>query len=617
MRWFYNLRIGTKLLSAIIVVALIGGGIGYMGILKLRAIEEADASIMEYNLKPLIDLAKLGEDFQKQRVEIRETFLAANAGEIQACLARIKEMDQSTEQVLQKLAKSTRRDEVRKEIDLLKQSLTRYDPIRAKVIQLVADGKKDEAFTMMRGDVVALVKAIQDSIEKISDFKVKRALLDSDENAAQINSTIRFMQILTIFAVLLSLVLGIFVSRIISTPIKKLTEAADRLALGDVDVKIQVESRDEVGKLSESFQNMIVNIQDASTVLGKVADGDLTVQVNVRSDKDQLMKSLAAMVSRLTEIVCDIQGAAAQVATGSQEMSASSEMLSHGATEQSSSVEEVSSSMEQMAANIKQNADNAQQTEKIALKTAQDAREGGKAVAETVGAMKEIAGKISIIEEIARQTNLLALNAAIEAARAGEHGKGFAVVASEVRKLAERSQTAAAEINKLSASSVGIAQQAGEMLARIVPDIQKTADLVQEINAASNEQSSGADQINKAIQELDQVIQQNAAASEEVATTSEELSGQAEQMNNTLDYFRVGDVAGKDRVKAVPAAKGGNGSPRQAGARQKTGLLGGRQAKSLPPAVKRPLPAANPGGVALDMSRAIPGDREDDEFERY
>jgi methyl-accepting chemotaxis protein len=196
--------------------------------------------------------------------------------------------------------------------------------------------------------------------------------------------------------------------------------------------------------------------------------------------------------------------------------------------------------MEQMGANIKQNNDNALQTEKIALKAAEDAQEGGKAVTETVAAMKEIAGKISIIEEIARQTNLLALNAAIEAARAGEHGKGFAVVASEVRKLAERSQKAAGEISQLSASSVGIAEKAGQLLVRIVPDIQKTAELVQEISAASGEQTSGAEQINKAITQLDQVIQENAAGAEELSSTAEELNSQAEQLQTAMSFFKTG-----------------------------------------------------------------------------
>ena len=183
-------------------------------------------------------------------------------------------------------------------------------------------------------------------------------------------------------------------------------------------------------------------------------------------------------------------------------------------------------------------ADNAQQTEKIALKSAGDARESGRAVGETVTAMKDIAGKISIIEEIARQTNLLALNAAIEAARAGEHGKGFAVVASEVRKLAERSQAAAAEISKLSSSSVQVAEMAGQMLEKLVPDIQKTAELVQEINSASSEQNSGAEQINKAIQQLDQVVQQNAGVAEEMSSTSEELAAQAENLQSAMEFSR-------------------------------------------------------------------------------
>jgi methyl-accepting chemotaxis protein len=213
--------------------------------------------------------------------------------------------------------------------------------------------------------------------------------------------------------------------------------------------------------------------------------------------------------------------------------------MSQGASEQAAAAEETTASMEEMTASIQQNADNAKQTDKIASKAAEDTQASGSAVAKTVHAMKEVAGKISIIEEIARKTDLLALNAAVEAARAGEHGKGFAVVASEVRKLAERSQTAAAEISKLTADGVKVAEGAGEMLTKLVPDIRKTAELVQEINAASAEQSTGAAQINKAIQQLDQVIQQNSAASEEMASTSEELSSQAEQLQASISFFKV------------------------------------------------------------------------------
>jgi methyl-accepting chemotaxis protein len=269
--------------------------------------------------------------------------------------------------------------------------------------------------------------------------------------------------------------------------------------------------------------------------------------------------------------------------------------------------------MEQMNSNIVQTADNAQQTEKIAVQAAEDAREGGKAVGETVSAMKEIAGKISIIEEIARQTNMLALNAAIEAARAGEHGKGFAVVAAEVRRLAERSQTAAGEINNLSATSVKISEKAGEMLAKIVPAIQKTADLVQEINAASNEQKNGADQINKAIQQLDQVIQQNAAASEEMASTSNELVGSSEQLQSAVAFFRTESTA--DQKRGTARAKS---SPERV-QKQLIARPGHKETgRTAPVASTGVKVAAKPAGFALEMADGKrKKDVQDTEFEKY
>ncbi|MDM8516040.1 methyl-accepting chemotaxis protein [Desulfobacterales bacterium HSG16] len=297
---------------------------------------------------------------------------------------------------------------------------------------------------------------------------------------------------------------------------------------------------------------------------GLVAAGDLTAVIDI-DQKDEvgiLADALKNMVSKLREVVADVKLIAGNVARGSEDMSSgaeamssSAEEMSQGATEQAASAEEVSASMEEMSANIRQNADNALQTEKIALKSSGNARESGNAVNKTADAMKNIAQTISIIEEIARQTNLLALNAAIEAARAGEYGKGFAVVASEVRKLAGRSETAAAEINKLSVSSVDIAEKAGEMLTMLVPDIQKTAELVQEINAASSEQHNGAEQINNAVQQLDQVIQQNVSVSEEMSSTSEEmavtsekLAAQAEQLLNTMEFFKVDDASHKTLI---------------------------------------------------------------------
>jgi methyl-accepting chemotaxis protein len=275
-------------------------------------------------------------------------------------------------------------------------------------------------------------------------------------------------------------------------------------------------------------------------VANDVALGNLSLAIQTGGgDESSVLYSMKTMVGRLKSVIADVQTAASNMTAGSQELSASAEGMSQGSAEQAASVEEVSASMEQMVSNIHQNADNAQQTERIARKAAEDARASGLVVAETVTAMKEIAGRITIIEEIARQTNLLALNAAIEAARAGEHGKGFAVVASEVRKLAARSQAAAAEISKLSGSSVQVAEAAGERLAILVPDIQRTAELVLEINGSSREQSEGAAQVNKALQQLDQVVQQNASAAEELSSTAEELSSQAEHLQQIMAFFTV------------------------------------------------------------------------------
>jgi methyl-accepting chemotaxis protein len=396
----------------------------------------------------------------------------------------------------------------------------------------------------------------------------------SNENVDSLGSASMIMIVGLLVAALLGIVVAVFIARSITRPIMKAVEVSNRLSEGDLTMEIEVSSKDETGMLLQSMKNQL---------------------------------------ERLKAVIVNVQSAADNVASGSQELSSSSEEMSQGATEQAASAEEASSSMEQMAANIKQSADNATTTEKIALKAADDAENGGKAVTETVAAMKEIAQKISIIEEIARQTDLLALNAAIEAARAGEHGKGFAVVASEVRKLAERSQTAAGEISRLSSTSVEVAVKAGEMLSRIVPDIQKTAELVQEISAASNEQNTGADQVNKAIQQLDQVIQQNASASEEMASTSEELSSQAEQLQEAIAFFKIDThgTAAAHRSKTAAAAK--RRQPATA-ARHYTPVAG-KPAKGNGNGHARTSfhPVAD-GGIDLQMGKS---DERDAEFERF
>jgi methyl-accepting chemotaxis protein len=309
------------------------------------------------------------------------------------------------------------------------------------------------------------------------------------------------------------------------------------------------------------------SIGRAVSVMNDINSGNLSTDrlpVHAKGPRDELEELGAALNSMgdvLREVVAKVQDGAQSVAMGSAELAGTSQSLSEGATNQASAVEEVSASMEQMTSNIEQNTDNAKQTEQIARQAADDARKGGESVGRTVDAMRQIADKIAIIEEIARQTNLLALNAAIEAARAGEHGKGFAVVAAEVRKLAERSGVAAAEISELSGNSVAIAEQAGKMLEKMVPDITRTAELVQEIAAASAEQYTGGSQIKAAILELDRVVQQNTAESEHVAASSEELAGHAEQVREAIDYFRLSGGATRTRASVRPSAPAPRGLP--------------------------------------------------------
>lgn len=413
------------------------------------------------------------------------------------------------------------------------------------------------------GEVIGLLGSIEEKSNTVMNNAYKMS-----EEAASASQTSTIVGI--VIGLMVSILLGIFITRSVTIPLQESVNAANSLADGDLSVTVVVDRTDETG---------------------------------------QLLLAMHKMIEKFSQVVGDITNASTNVASGSQELSSTSQEMSQGATEQAASVEETSSSMEQMTSNIQQNTDNSMQTEKIASQAANDARKSGDAVKEAVVAMKDIAGKISIIEEIARQTNLLALNAAIEAARAGEHGKGFAVVASEVRKLAERSQNAAGEITELSSTSVVVAEKAGEMLEKLVPDIQKTAELVQEISASSNEQNTGAVQINKALQQLDQIIQQNASASEEMASTSEELSAQAEMLQDIIAFFKVGQ---EDRSSVQRTVQNAKASRKTMVRRQPAHIAHtGKETLHLP---AKEIESTQPAGVSLDM-----GDThgDDSEFEKY
>lgn len=392
-------------------------------------------------------------------------------------------------------------------LEKIEEEIEAYADMLKKIIRDKAVIEQDTA------DIRNLLYAIESVAIRIGNQMKSQA--DEMVYEANIASVVQIIIVLFI-----GMLLSMLITRIITRPLNYAVEISEKISQGDLMVDISVDSNDETGMLLSAMKDMVENLKE--------------------------------IVSDIRQSSENVASASEEMASVSEEMTASAEQMSQGASEQAASAEEASASMEEMAANIRQNADNAIQTEKIAQKSAEDARNGGEAVLQTVSAMKKIAQKISIIEEISRQTDLLALNAAVEAARAGQHGKGFAVVASEVRKLSERSQKAAAEINKLSGSSVQVAENAGQMLEKLVPDIQKTMELVQEISAACTEQSTGAEQVNLAIQQLDQVIQANVATSEEASSTSEEMSASAESMasqaaelQHIIEFFKTAKIKGK------------------------------------------------------------------------
>ncbi|WAC59859.1 methyl-accepting chemotaxis protein [Brevundimonas sp. SL130] len=443
----------------------------------------------------------------------------------------------------------------------LAQAWAVYKPIGEEIDRRAVAGDKAGATGLMMNEARASLGAIEEAAERI--VKTDKALMgEADEEATAVFEEARNSLIIAAVIALLGAIAGcVGIILVVSKGLARACEAVRLVAEGDLTKNVAVTSRDEIG---------------------------------------DMLTDLNRMIERLRGVIGDALSAADNVSAGSQELSSSSEQMSQGATEQAAAAEQASASMEEMAANIKQNADNAAQTEKISRQSSKDAETSGEAVHRAVDAMRTIVAKIGIVQEIARQTDLLALNAAVEAARAGEHGKGFAVVASEVRKLAERSQTAAAEIGAVSGDTVKAAQDAGEMLQRLVPDIRKTAELVSEISAACREQDVGAAQINDAIQQLDKVIQQNAGAAEEMSATSEELAAQAEELQTSIAFFRT-DAAG------TPAR-----DPVRARARPATF----KAARPASPAIARPhvhAQQARAQGFALDMTTGG-ADAEDMDF---
>ena len=506
----HDLKIGTRLGMAFGLVTVLAGILGFISFKTLSTVDGTWKDFSAVSLQKR-ELASQGDVKLGDAVHHFKNFLLRGQDydkKFEADLAAI------TGAVTSYKAKGVS-DREQSLLDQISQGVAVYRVAMSDVIKMKA----------ARAPIQRIDKSIKGADKEISvalaglmEIARQDTLATSHKISDTVTHAERTIELLTGAMVLFSILVAFFITRAITRPLGEAVQAATRLAEGDLTVKIESDAKDETG---------------------------------------QLLRAMQGMIAKLSQVVTEVSGGAKELASASEEVSATAQALSQAASEQASGVEETSASVEQMTASISQNTENAKVTDGIATKAAHEATEGGAAVSVTVSAMKQIAEKVGIIDDIAYQTNLLALNAAIEAARAGEHGKGFAVVAAEVRKLAERSQIAAQEIGTVATGSVALAEKAGRLLDQMVPNIKKTSDLVQEITAASQEQASGAGQINAAISQLSQTTQQNASSSEELAATAEEMSSQAEQLQRTMGFFKTTAPAGGPIVKVhAPKRKG-------------------------------------------------------------
>jgi methyl-accepting chemotaxis protein len=590
------MRITIKLKLAItfgVVILLLIGSAGY-GITALSTLNDAIAGViagpakrMELALKANV---KRLDAIRWQKNALLETDPQKALDAIGRAEQHLRDLTELSQQGL-----TLAREAVKPQWKAVIAATGEFGVKSQDLAKLIRSGNLQAATVLSNGELRALAAEMEKTLVALVDLQISAMAQAQSDTDSLYGTTSTMLIAVAIGATLIALVAALWIALGISSGLRKLIGVANAVAVGDLNQNIEIKTNDEIKDLVTTINVMTANLRNTAHIADQISNGDLTVTPKPLSDKDTLGTALQSMVQRLRGVVADALSASVNVSSGSQELSASSEQVSQGATEQAAAAEEASASMEQMAANIKQNADNAAQTEKIARQSAKDAEVSGEAVNRAVAAMRTIAEKISIVQEIARQTDLLALNAAVEAARAGEHGKGFAVVASEVRKLAERSQSAAAEISAMSGDTVQAAQEAGDMLSRLVPDIRKTAELVSEITTACREQDIGASQINEAIQQLDKVTQQNSSASEEMAATSEELAAQSEELQNSIAFFRV---------DTMPAGAS-------------SGKANGQQARPAPvraPAVRNTVAQqqARVKGFALDLSQGGPDARDAD-----
>ncbi|HEX7633940.1 MAG TPA: methyl-accepting chemotaxis protein [Noviherbaspirillum sp.] len=506
---FKNMKIGVRLSLSSGLAGLLLIGVIVLRISRLAYINEGTERIVGKDWVKA-ELAMTVDTYARANARrTMELFLADSKERAEAIKERMEFNKKTITEALDKLDTLIYLPEGKAMLQKIRDARTAYVVSFTKTLRLLEDGKRDEAVKLLNAETMPLLDGLQKNVGDLVSLQ-KKVVEHSAVDARNTFEEARTMMIVLGAAALVLLTFSSWwITRSITRPLSLAVKAAEAIADGDLTAKIDSTSRDETGQLLQAMQNMI---------------------------------------AKLSQVVSEVNSGAEALAGASEEVSATAQSLSQASSEQAAGVEETSASIEQMTASIAQNTENAKVTDAIATKSAQEAAEGGEAVKATVAAMNQIAKKIGIIDDIAYQTNLLALNAAIEAARAGEHGKGFAVVAAEVRKLAERSQVAAQEIGEVATSSVELAEKAGKLLDEMVPNIKRTSDLVQEITAASEEQSAGVGQINAAVGQLNQTTQQNASSSEELAATAEEMSGQAEQLQQTMSFFKTEGVRSSEMV---------------------------------------------------------------------
>lgn len=553
MRWYNNLKISVKLLIGFIIVALIAGVVGIIGITNIKKIQVLDADMYTRHTSTLDDLAVILQDYQSERVILRDLFLLKDNADRQKKLEQFNLQKDELKAHMTTFEKEIDNDNIRENFNNLNKAFADFYAYAEKEINLINSNQLEQATTSLYTDGISIANAVKVSSDNLLKAKVDLARQTADSNAATANSATITMILIISSGIVLSVILGIFISRMISKPVIKMAEAAEKLALGDINVNIEFNSKDEIGSLAKSFTKMIANVREQAMAAEKIASGDLTTVVTIKSDNDLLGKKLSEMIEKNNEVLNNIKNAAEQVALGSKQISYSSVELSKGATEQASSIEELTASIEEISSQTKLNAENSNQANELAESAKSNAVQGSLQMNEMLKAMEEIndaSGNISkiikVIDEIAFQTNILALNAAVEAARAGQHGKGFAVVAEEVRNLAARSAKAAKETTDMIESSIKkaeggtkIAKDTADALSQIVNNIEKVAGLVNNIAIASNEQAAGVSQINQGIMQVSQVVQSNSSTSEESAAASEELSSQAELLKEMVGKFNL------------------------------------------------------------------------------